>query len=568
MYGRCQRNFFAFAVVLFFLSAPFYTLASEQNASKPTSNPNARYDFIKTEEQYLRLLKEADKETFENEFEPEILLLLDEKQKDQYSKLPTLSDRKAFVEYFWRKQNPNPLLPQNDRLLDHLSRRAYVRKHFSIAESPYYDDRGKYYIKYGKPHFRFKDPGGTRPIKSLVSIPFKNYATKPNESWSYVNVSRDYVVHFAEGENGAFEQIESLKQVIIGSQRRGRTLWYWSDLLKNRFWLSSAINDAVTEFIDIENGILQSARGGGRVVRDNDRDARTLQRNLHSNLLEMEKELKDATVVVPRSIYKPIHAKDDLPFSHTLAQFQGPEGQTRLEVFMLSPLEKHVTDTVPISEDWVSTEFACTLWDQKLNSIAISRRQADFPAESAISENLPNTVGYLTVTAPPQQVELFLQVKNNSNDKLGFSNKLLDIRDFNKSSLMISDIQFFSEATDVSLKEVLPIVEKQNILLTPYPFEELRKSSSLYSYFEIYNIKTAGIVDQYELTYRVFGTGSEKPAVSIIQTQPVNDNTSQELIALDLSKLSEGHYQLDIIVSDPSDQSIVATAQKEFILSE
>lgn len=570
MFSLRLKHFLIFSVALFFIILPnlYALIVGGSGAKRPLSQKNL-YDSIKTEDQYWALLKEANEETFKNEFEPEILLLLDKKLRGDYSKLSSLTDRKSFIEYYWKAQNPDPLLPENDRLLNHINRRTYARKHFPLAQPPYYDDRGKYYIKYGKPHFRYQDPGGSRAIKSLVSIPFNYYSTKPNESWSYVNVARDYVVHFAKEEDCSFMEIKTLKSVILGSQRRGRLVWYWSDVLKNRFWMSPLINDAVTEFINIENTLLQRpGGGGGRVVRDSDADARTIQTDLYSNLRELENESRKASLDAPRSIYRPVYARNKLPFTDSIAQFRGPEGKTRVEIFMLSPLKKYVDLSGQVSIDTVDVDFSSMLRDDRFNTVATNHLQRHFLVEVADLKRSFQAVGNLTLTAPPNQLELHLQVRNNRNHRIGFSQRPINIRSFSGQNLMVSDIQFFLHLTDAKERLLLPVIEKQNVMLAPYPVSKVRKSLALYCYFEIYNLQAIGFGREYELTYKVYMTDAKEPSISIIQTQPVDENISQELIEIDLSKLTNRAYKLEIIVSDTNDKAIVARSQKKFMLTD
>ncbi len=151
-------------------------------SSNSSSYQENLYDAIANEKQYFNLLKAADEQTFKDQFEAEILLLLDEAQIKAYSRHSPLAERKCFIEYFGRAQNPNPLLPQNDRLLAHLIRRAYARGNFPYREPPYFDDRGKYFIKYGKPMFRYQELAGRRHIGSLVNIRQNSYSVKANES--------------------------------------------------------------------------------------------------------------------------------------------------------------------------------------------------------------------------------------------------------------------------------------------------------------------------------------------------------------------------------------------------
>lgn len=552
-------------VLVFFCSFPNLCPAFEE--------PNDRL----SEKQYTSRLKAADKQTFKNEFESEILLLLDREFMEAYSKFTSLADRKSFIDYFWKAQNPNPLTPENDRLLTHLQRRDYARTNFPQTSPPYFDKRGEYFIKYGKPRFRYRDLGGPRAIKSLVSIPQNYYSVKPNESWSYVNVAPNFVVHFAK-EGDSYDEIDSLEDLITGNQRKGILIWYWIDLLKNRFWMSSLINETVTEIINIENQLLIANRGAPVVV--DSRVTRVIQNDVFSFLKNTDYETQRASLDIPPMTYRP-HVKNKYPMTYDVMQFRGPNGQTRLEIFLLSPLKKYIDRSIPISADLVDAEFSCLLRDELFNSVASSGQQRKFLTKFAEAEKLPSLVGNLTLFVAPQSLDLSLQVKNNHNDDLGFLNDSLDIRNFDDTNLIISDVQFYVEVTNVNQKQALPVMEKQNISVAPYPFEKVRKSLPLYCYFELYNLQSIGVNMEYEITYKISGdksnvsifekfskwvTGAKDPSISISHPQAINADTSQELIAIDLSKLGKGAYQLEVIVSDTKDSTVTARAQKEFIL--
>lgn len=117
------------------------TFALEKSGFEAQSIQYAVYDSIQTEQQYWALLKAADELIFQREFETEFLLLLTEKEKAEFTRLSTLAARKAFIEHYWRTYNPNPLLPENDRLLVHLRRRTYAREHFAMKIPPYMASR-------------------------------------------------------------------------------------------------------------------------------------------------------------------------------------------------------------------------------------------------------------------------------------------------------------------------------------------------------------------------------------------------------------------------------------------
>jgi len=186
-----------------------------------------RLDSIKTEKAYLAALRAADEKIFQNEFEAEFLLLLDKPQTLEYDSLSTLNGRKAYIENYWQAANPNPLLPENDWLLDVLKRRAYARENFPAPAPPYFDDRGKYYFKYGKPSFRYVDNGGYQQ-NCLNCL---RYITISNESWSYENVAHNFLAHFIK-DGAVFRETDNLSSFLEMGKFHNPELW--SEIVKKR----------------------------------------------------------------------------------------------------------------------------------------------------------------------------------------------------------------------------------------------------------------------------------------------------------------------------------------------
>ncbi|MDZ7362804.1 MAG: GWxTD domain-containing protein [candidate division KSB1 bacterium] len=540
----------------------------------PPSLQSSSYDSIRSERDYWTLLHAADDSIFRREFEAEFLLLLNKDEKAEYTQLPSLAVRKVFIEYYWKAYNPNPLLPANDRLLVHLRRRAYARKQFPARQPPYYDDRGKYHIKYGKPASRLHDIGGLKRLRETgVDVSLNSYTIQENESWSYVNITPNYVVHFAKAGD-SFHEIHSLKELFVGSQRLGLLVWYLSDVLKGRFWMSSAINETVTEIQAIETSL--RSRGGGRSawLKDSENTDFQLVRQVLTHIDKAEEETKRASLHVPPTAYESIHAISKLPFAAAIAQFRGPAGQTRMEITLWSPLKNFVARLDSISGDTVNVEFACLLRNETFDSLAGARWQNKFPAKAAVLANLPDAVGNMTIIAPPQPGELNLQVKNQSNGKLGFSQQNLAVRDFRGRDLMMSDIQFFVNVTDANQQQALPVIEREGFTLAPYPYEEVHRTLPLFFYFEVYNLKSADFENEYEITYKVIRTrgqenilkklsGFQDASISITNTRTVTSETSQELLAIDVNRLEKGDYRLEITVADAK-KLIMTSAKKEF----
>jgi GWxTD domain-containing protein len=577
---RCFRGCCA---PLFLLLALASSTTAVTRQELPPALQSSPYDSIGSEQQYWALLRAATDSIFQREFETEFLLLLDAQEREDYGKLSTTAGRKAFIEFYWKSRNPDPLLPENDRLLVHLLRRAYARQHFFMETPPYFDDRGKYYIKYGKPMHRLQDIAGQkRLLEYKLELAFRDYSVLENESWSYVNVAPNLVVHFVK-EGQFFKEAKSLKELISSGQRLGVLAWHWCDLLKRRFWMSPAINRTVTAIEDIERDLV--LRSGGRSARPDNLDAsqRVVYR-LVENLEEADYETNLAKLKAPPTAFREISAVNKLPFSEAIAQFRGPGNQTRVEITLLSPLKNYIKNPATLAADTVSIEYGCLLRDQNFDSVAGACQQMNFPAKAAAAANLAYAIGHLAILASPQQAGLALQVKNLVNEKIGFTQQTIDIRDFSDhSKLMMSDLQFFVNVTNANQSQALPGLERQNVMLAPYPYEDVRQSVPVFCYFEIYNLQSGGLADEYTISYKVArevdrqGVAqklsnrlSDKKAasISINNTRSIAADTADELIALDLSNLATGGYRLEVTVTDTKGKNISVSTQKSFSINE
>jgi len=552
-------------------------------------------DSIKTVRQYFAALHATDSAAFKNEFEYEILLLLNPPQKRAYDSLRTLAARKAYIELYWKALNPNPLLPENDRLVDHLRRRSYVRANFSSPKPPYFDDRGKYHIKYGKPAFRYQDPGGIRRVSFFSPAnypqvqrlyPYKQapeefYMAAANETWSYENVTRDFVVHFIK-EGVGFREITDLTDVLTSRQRRNLS-WQWGDLIKQRAAVSPVLGRAAQRIEQFETTLIHAAapqRRGELLMGDLQSPNEKIMEIAASN----ERETGKAKIAAPANAHETIKAVNRLTFSNAIAQFRGPNGFTRVDLIFYSPLKKNFVEQLDtLATDTVSAGFAWMLRNQNLDSLASYRTKREFPLKFAAMENFPNAVGCLSFVAAPQEAELSLQVQNRQDGRLGYSRKIFTIRDFTGNGLMLSDVQFYAEVQNENQNAVLPTFEKQNFMLAPYPHLKVRQSLPLFCYFEIYNLRAAGIKEAYEVTYKVISdlsqeslfkkfsrwlSGGKEAAISLSHQQAVVDDSAQELIAIDLGNLGSGTHRLEITVADANNAAIKTSVEREIIIEE
>lgn len=536
-------------------------------------------DTLSLTQRYFSRLTTAGDSTFAHEFESDFLLILDKRQKTAYLSLPNLETRKLFIQQYWRANDPDPLLPENDCLLCHLQRVAYARAHFPARHPPYVDDRGKYYIIYGRPSVRYADPGGIRRIDlftpdvyqrittryyNLKNGPQRTYSVPPNESWAYENVSPDFVVHFV-GNGPEFREVSSLAD-ILPTQRNAHLAWQWSDLIKNRASVSPALSRAAAEIRLFESELLMASSSdiatGNRITKG------TAHMKMIKTIERGEARMIEARRHVPPTAYQPVHAENKLTFLFDSAQFRAPSGKTRVELDILLPLQNNFVPHLDTAyADTLHLELSAMLRNRFYQTLVRQDRPVVAYTVQAARYHRSYFFERFIFELSPQYGEVTLQVRDLDNGRLGFTKQIYPVEDFSGDRLMLSDLQLYSEIPDEVPDWLFPSREISGKRVTPVAAPAISRSRPVLCYFEIYNLKASGIGDAYEIAYRVITEGKgagllnrlrrllgDRPETSIGMAieQPVIADVAQELIALDLQSLANGRHIIEITVSDPN----------------
>ena len=524
-----------------------------------------RVDSVLSERQYFAGLEAASERVFIDEFETEFLLVLDSQQRSAYDALATVAARKAFIAQYWRASNPNPVLPENIWLIEFLQRCAYARANFSYSKPPYFDDRGKYYVKYGRPALRYEESGTPEVF--------------PNESWSYENVMRNFLVHFVK-QDAFFREVEDLTDILLNrkpltSDSRAMT---WARLAQQRAAVSPVLGRAAArlQLLQTEQWHAAAFPSSRTVLTEESQKPSAIMLRVAE---EAKGEITQAKNERPAVAHAEIKALNKLEFASDLAQFRDPHGATRMEIALLAPLKKNLLNRVSVeSTEVLRLEYRCLLRDgEQLTPITRDSMAADISAHFAARGNLPCAVGRLALTALPQPGELALQVRDLRLGKIGFVRSPVRIRDFSGSKLMLSDIQLLFEITSEDQKQWLPSVIKQGRTVTSYPFDRIHRKYPLLVYFEAYNLQTAGITGDCEVTYKIMAGKSRqklpaqesqaptdaKNIISVSYSLQVSADQAEELIAIDLSDVAKGEYWLEVAIASMQNKNIMARTQKQ-----
>lgn len=557
---------------------------------------NLTTDTLLTEKSYFAKLQVADEAVFKDEFETCFLMILSQTMRTYYQNLPGMDERKAYMHYYWTASNPNPIQPENDWLLEFNRRVSYARKNYPDSRPPYVDDRGKIYIKLGKPQRQYSDPGGEQfadffnreSIRNFyrVKYPYVSYSVEASETWSYENVTDGLTFYFRR-DGRVYRRLNDLKKLIVDGKRvqqisaPGMSVepnweeWLWADMIKKRAGISPSLSRAAGKIINMEETIRLAVEGEGRSAGIfNDVLAKPL-----SVLSEYEREhsfeIKSAQRAAPVTAYDPIQAENKLKFMDRISQFRGPNKKTRLEIALLAPLKKNIVKKVKKSSK-EKLEVACDamIRNQSFRPLMRSSGKINIAVGKAARAKFENVVGRVELLLPPQNVELTLQMKELDKKKTGFSRKMIAVRDLSGDSLLISDVSFYQQHDAKKFGSIVEPFHRQNLLVIPYPWQKLKRSKPPLFYFEIYNLKTAGIKDKIQISYTItpirenanilksLGNAlskDSKPSVSTTYIREIASDSMQELIEINLKNVKKGNHKLEITAASTGNPDISAT---------
>jgi GWxTD domain-containing protein len=104
-----------------------------------------------------------------------------------WNALKTNEEREQFIEGFWRLRDPDPDTEENEYREAYYERVEYANKHFSSGIAGVKTDRGRIYLKFGKPDDVESHPAGGAYNRD-VSEGGGSTSTYPFERWWYRNL--------------------------------------------------------------------------------------------------------------------------------------------------------------------------------------------------------------------------------------------------------------------------------------------------------------------------------------------------------------------------------------------
>jgi GWxTD domain-containing protein len=470
----------------------------------------------------------------------EIRILLEPEERERFLTLD-MEEKGEFVRKFWKSKDPTPTTPNNERLIEHFRRIAFVRENFPDIIPPYYDDRGKVYVKYGPPDAKYVSQ-------------MRGEGVKDNESWSYEkSIRRGLTFDFVK-KGTSYREVQDLSEAAPAGSSEGVRNTTMLRLYRDR----ADFTESYSRFSLETQSIDQSVMSKFRATRHN------------------------ATEDAPVSVFRYEQAETFLPFVYNVSQFRTSDRNSRVEIYL--GVSNNQLMYMP-SQEGISTSLGYTFVLQDSNYADLDRRNNRFSLRANTQEEVRNQL-FLhqeNFVLSPGKHTLAIRVENPQGRSHGSYSNEIEIRNFRGNSLMMSDVQL---ASDIQPSNTEDKFVKNGLKVVPYPYTAVRIKRPVYLYFEIYNLKynASGNTD-YTVTHKVdmmeykrsflsktFGAigrlfgGKKQMGISTSYQQVKNDTEAIEYLSLDLGKLPVGIAQLTVSVTDnTSNETTSQTAKIQLI---
>jgi GWxTD domain-containing protein len=164
----------AFLSILLFLTAAVVCTFAQSPKATPPLDPTEKPRKV-TEE-----ISNAHKKWLNEDVAP----IITDAERDAFLKLKTNDERENFIAWFWSRRDPDPDTEENEFREEYYQRIAYANEHFASGMPGWKTDRGRIYIRWGKPDSVESHPTGGTYTKSTYEGGGSSTAY-PYEVWFY-----------------------------------------------------------------------------------------------------------------------------------------------------------------------------------------------------------------------------------------------------------------------------------------------------------------------------------------------------------------------------------------------
>ena len=476
-------------------------------------------------------------------------IILSDELKEIYDNIFVPLEKENWEHKYWKVFDPTPGTERNEIYDEFIDRVLFANKYYSNVMSPLFlDDRGKYYVKYGKPD--------EKVILMGVGKPYQD-----NETWAYYRYN--LFIDFVDQTGFGFREVPSLLDAISAGPSSQKT-----PVAAGLYVERETLHQKYSSFRDIVEGYAGA----------------TAEALYFQLTREIGNEKRIALESAPPSNYDYSYKKERLDANITSAIFRGEHGQSRVELYFSFPLNQLKFQPGKQMPFESLVEKQLTFFNEKFDKIFDKSEKLKLLARNENEIEKRIYINQHNEQIPPGLYNLALQLDGLESNRLAILRAQLKVRDFTGDSLIMSDMQISPQIrggvyTGRNLKP-------NGILVVPYIGNMIRRTKPISIYFEIYNLKlneqgetrfnvayevrslskeqTSVLGSAIQFISHLVGKGSEQRIGSSFESTD-KDEFQQIYLSIDFSKFSSGLCSLNISITD-LESGAVTVGHKRLLL--
>jgi GWxTD domain-containing protein len=527
---------------------PSSTSVQQNNNNDPLTRPRTQ----KQEDAAKRERLSKPQRQFLRDVDP----IISEEELQAFKTLGTNAERAQFIEDFWGRRNPHPDSEANDFKEEYYRRIAYANEHYAAGVPGARTDRGRVYLKYGKPDSIDAHPAGGAYLRTAQEGGGQTI-TYPFEIWRYRNlddVGQEVEIEFVDTCScGEYHMTIDSNEKDTGLHVPG-------------------VGPTDAELSGVDTKARRVAGGGRSLFGNGNGDQFEKLRTLavvnsrppavNSPGLQANGEI---TIVSPHR-YLPFDVRMDflkvgdsvlMPITVQVPlrelTFLNKDGVQRGTVTITGRLRKLSGTTVMTFEDTVRKDIPAELLERELNSAALY---------------------WKALPVRPGRYRLDIVVKDDNGEKVGVFSRSCTAPDYSDNVLASSSLILADVLEPLSRQEVGAgnfALGEDRVLPSVPPSDgqpiSFRKERKLNLWMQVYNLSAAEAAGGPSATvrYEIVNTATGELVVNFTEPPQPTGNVSGQVTlkkSLPLSKLGPGVYQVTVRVDDlVSQQTISPTAK-------
>ena len=171
----------ALAILLLLLASSF---AASQNEPQPVKRVKQAKPSKPAPDDQPRQVRTEPTNAYTRWVNEDVAPIITEPERKTFEKLKTNEEREEFIKIFWRQRDPDWDTEENEYREQYYERIAYANEHFASGKPGWMTDRGRIYIKFGKPDGIESHPAGG-PYQRTSYEGSGSTTTYPFETWFY-----------------------------------------------------------------------------------------------------------------------------------------------------------------------------------------------------------------------------------------------------------------------------------------------------------------------------------------------------------------------------------------------